>query len=464
MYINNTNGDEESYYQGFFGYVGEGGAVKNLGVDGGVEVMNGWHVGGVVGYTSNGRIENCYNTGTVTGKENVGGVIGKNSGNTVNTGYSIGNVTGSTNVGGVVGWSWKDDTQSVGEAGTKEFDAVYTSEDTDNYNVVNDVPVQVTVHPTPEPTATPTPEPAETTSPSPTTTLTHSSGGSSTYRVTFNVGENGKITKGNKIVSVRYNTKLKEASIPTVTANEGYKLLGWSMDGKTTVDSTTVAITKVTTFTALYEAETAEPAANPTAKTTQEPMPEAKQHNAYIGGYEGKFNPNGNITRAEISAILARLTDGFGENASYPVSFADVDNALWYSNYIGFEESQNIIIGYQDGTFRPEINITRAEFAMMITRFAKLNTANADIPFTDTDGHWASAQIAACYEAGYIKGYGDNTFLPDNYITRAEAVAIINRVTGRKGIKDFENPFTDVAESHWAYVDIIEAAVTHNAE
>lgn len=203
---------------------------------------------------------------------------------------------------------------------------------------------------------------------------------------------------------------------------------------------------------------TAEPTDNPA------PVPEVKQHKAYIAGYEGKFSPDGNITRAETAAIFARLTDGFDENKIYTTSFADVDGTLWYSKYIGFAEKQNIIQGYQDETFKPEASITRAEFASMITRFAKSNTVNSDMPFTDINGHWASEQIAYCYAAGYIAGYDDNTFLPDNYITRAEAVAIINRMLDRNDIKEFDNPFSDVAENHWAYMDIMEAAVTHNAE
>lgn len=204
---------------------------------------------------------------------------------------------------------------------------------------------------------------------------------------------------------------------------------------------------------------TPKPTQTPEAKPTQEPEPEVKQHKAYIVGYEGKFNPDGNITRAETAAILARLTNGFEENKSYTASFDDVSNELWYYRYIGFEESQNTVTGYQDGTFRPENSITRAEFASMITRFAKLNASNAYIPFADTDGHWASEQISACYEAGYIKGYEDNTFLPDNYVTRAEAVAIINRILDRNDIKEFDNPFSDVLQSHWAYTDIMEAAI-----
>ena len=202
----------------------------------------------------------------------------------------------------------------------------------------------------------------------------------------------------------------------------------------------------------------------PNEPTDSNPAEEIIRHDAYIKGYEDStFRPEENITRAETTAILARLTDGFEENESYTVTFPDIAGNSWYKNYIGFEESKNIITGYQDGTFQPEESITRAEFASMIARFAKLNTVNADMPFTDTDGHWASEQITACYEAGYIRGYEDNTCKPDNYITRAEAVAIINRVLYRNDIKDVRNPFSDVSNSHWAYDDIMEAAVTHNA-
>lgn len=281
---------------------------------------------------------------------------------------------------------------------------------------------------------------------------------SSSCKIMFNAGENGRITEGNTSINVAHNTKIKETSIPTVTANEGYIFIGWSTDGTTTVDPTAETITKATTFTALYEEVPAQPTTEPTF------TPEVKQHKAYIIGYDDKFMPDGNITRAEMAAILARLTDSFDESESYTTSFADVDSALWYSKYIGFEESQNIITGYQEGMFKPEKSITRAEFASMITRFVKLDAASADMPFTDTDGHWAQEQLAACYEAGYIKGYEDNTFLPDNYIIRAEAVAIINRVLDRNDIKNAENPFTDIMASHWAYMDVLEASVTHNVQ
>ncbi len=290
-----------------------------------------------------------------------------------------------------------------------------------------------------------------------------SSGGTSTYTVTFNAN-NGT---SNTSVRIMKNTTVSE---PTAPKKEGYTFDGWYTDSKLTAEyDFSAKVTKSFTLYAKWTEETvptAEPSVTPKPTDTDEPSDISKvQHKAYIVGYEnGTFMPDGNITRAETVVILARLTESFDENGSYTTSFADVDNNVWYYRYIGFEESQNIITGYEDGTFKPENSITRAEFANMIVHFAELNTENADTAFTDINGHWAQNQIAACYAAGYIKGYADNTFMPDNYITRAEAVAIINRVLGRDDIKDFENPFSDVTDSHWAYADIMEAAITHNAD
>lgn len=206
------------------------------------------------------------------------------------------------------------------------------------------------------------------------------------------------------------------------------------------------------------------PTAAPTVNPTAAPSDGTKTHKAYIVGYERKFNPDGNITRAETAAMLARLDDSFDENESYTTTFADVDSALWYYRTVGFAESQNIITGYEDGTFKPEGSITRAEFASMIAKFAELDIENTYTPFEDVNGHWAADKIAACYEAEYIHGYEGNIFRPDEFITRAEAVFIINRMLGRDDLENIENPFTDVSQTHWAYTDIMEAAVTHNSE
>lgn len=191
----------------------------------------------------------------------------------------------------------------------------------------------------------------------------------------------------------------------------------------------------------------------------------SNKHLLYVVGYpDGEFKPDNGISRAEVSAILARLTDGFVENEKYTSAFPDIISGAWYENYVGFEENKNIIVGYPDGEFKPDRFITRAEFAAMIARFADLDAESSDTPFTDISENWAYAQIAACHKAGYIEGYEDNTFRPEMNITRAEAVAIINRVLDRNDIKGFTNPFSDVSETHWAYMDIMEAAITHNTE
>lgn len=208
---------------------------------------------------------------------------------------------------------------------------------------------------------------------------------------------------------------------------------------------------------------------SPTDEPVIEPMetaaPEPEKHNAYIVGYDDTtFKPDNNISRAEAAAILARITDSFDENTNYISAFPDVMSGVWYERYIAFEESKNVITGYPDGEFKPENNITRAEFAAVIAKFAELNETDTDMPFADISGHWAIEPIKSCYDKGYILGYEDNTFNPDKYITRAEAVAIINRVTGRDDIKNFTIPFIDVTENHWAYADIMEAAITHNTE
>ncbi|MCI8336751.1 MAG: S-layer homology domain-containing protein [Peptococcaceae bacterium] len=281
-------------------------------------------------------------------------------------------------------------------------------------------------------------------------TGSHRVGGGSTdssYKVTFKTGENGRLTEGSASIYVDRNAKIKDSQIPSVTANEGYAFIGWSIDGKTVAEPTKENITATTIFTALYEAVTNQ-----------------ATHDAYIIGYDGAFRPDGKITRAEMAAMLARVTDGFSEKQSYPSSFADVPQGLWYGDYIGFAEQKNIIMGYEDGTFQPEGLITRAEFATMIARFAEIAKKEADTSFTDIREHWAAEQIQGCYEAGYMNGYPDHSFQPNQHMTRGEAVVVINRVLDRDDIKEFDNPFYDVNQSHWAYQAIMEAAVSHSSK
>ena len=119
--------------------------------------------------------------------------------------------------------------------------------------------------------------------------------------------------------------------------------------------------------------------------------------------------------------------------------------------------------------FRPERNITRAEFTAIAARYNRLNDGSAT-SFTDVpQNHWAYGVIASVYAKGWITGYPNSEFKPENDITRAEAITIINRMLNRKLHKDdvpesLHNQFSDLPASHWAFADVIEASVTHDFE
>ena len=188
-------------------------------------------------------------------------------------------------------------------------------------------------------------------------------------------------------------------------------------------------------------------------------------HKAYIFGYEDNtFRANGNMTRAEAAAMIARLKELDMSNKAKP-EFSDVKSA-WYNGSINAVVRAGYMKGYPDGTFNPNGKITRAEFAQMIMAIDKAN--GADVPFSDVKGHWAEAAIMQAYANGRIAGYPDKTFRPNNNITRAEAVTVLNKLFDRsvdnKGLADVHAgiaPFKDLTPKHWAYYQIIEASNTH---
>lgn len=199
------------------------------------------------------------------------------------------------------------------------------------------------------------------------------------------------------------------------------------------------------------------------------------EHIAYIKGYpDGTFGPDLPITRAEVASIFSRLTVKKMDIATDAVSsFSDVDADAWYANAVAFMEQEGIVKGYEDGTFKPDNQITRAEFAVIASRFYELEEVNENIFEDVTSEHWAFFEINSAYKNSLINGYEGNTFKPDNKITRAEVVTIINRMTGRNAEAEFENAdlsgliiFSDVADesAHWAFYDVVEASNTHDYE
>ena len=202
----------------------------------------------------------------------------------------------------------------------------------------------------------------------------------------------------------------------------------------------------------------------------------ATEHKAYIVGYEdGTFRPDGDMTRAEAAAIFARLiAEEKGEKISGTADFSDVSRNDWYADYVGYLAKYDIIKGYEDGTFRADAPVTRAEFVAMAVRcydlFEEIGTGSATIKYNDLNSsHWAYKDIAYATNAKWLNGYADGSFKPDINITRAEVVTVVNRATGRNADKEYVNEnltklnrFTDLkSNSHWAWYDILEAANDH---
>lgn len=199
---------------------------------------------------------------------------------------------------------------------------------------------------------------------------------------------------------------------------------------------------------------------------------EADIHKAYINGYpDGTVQPYGNITREEVATALYRLLkeDVQQSIATEENSFTDVAADRWSNLYVSSMANAGYIKGYEDGSFRPANPITRAEFATLVVRFFNtVATENAGNPLTDIIGHWAEESIVTANKLFIVNGYEDSSFRPDAYITRAEAMAIINRITVRRPTEDsFTGQYKEWPDSHqseWFYEDVIEATNGHDFE
>lgn len=193
-------------------------------------------------------------------------------------------------------------------------------------------------------------------------------------------------------------------------------------------------------------------------------------HFAFLVGYtDGTFGPERNMTRAEVTTMFARLlTEQIDADKTYSNTFSDVPKGYWAANYIGYMQQFGIITGYSDGSFRPDAPVTRAEFAAIASRFEKLTEGSKS--FTDVpDTYWAARYINFAATRGWVTGYSDGTFKPENTITRAEVAAVTCRLLERSAdqtyirshLKELRT-FSDVTESHWAYWYAMEAANGHD--
>ena len=192
-------------------------------------------------------------------------------------------------------------------------------------------------------------------------------------------------------------------------------------------------------------------------------------HYAYIVGYpNGNVEPNGNITRAEVATIFFRLlTEKVRTaNSTQSNSLSDVTRGQWFNHAVSTLSSMGIVKGHNDGTFAPNAPITRAEFAAIAARFDDKNRDTSS-KFTDIASHWAKNEIGIAANKGWINGYPDGTFRPNQYITRAEAMTLVNRVLNRlpENSSDLLNSMIKWPDnsdaSAWYYLAVQEATNSH---
>ncbi|MBQ4151146.1 MAG: S-layer homology domain-containing protein [Clostridia bacterium] len=267
------------------------------------------------------------------------------------------------------------------------------------------------------------------------------------YKVTFNIDGD------TSFVDPMYTSgKVKAEDLPK-PEKPGYKFDGWYTDSamsKPVGDS--IIVSSNITLYGHFASETL---------VTEE-------HYAYIIGYPDEtIRPNNNITREEATMIFYRLLRDEVRDSIFTTenNFSDIAPERWSNSAISTMANGGYIVGRNNGTFDPEAPITRAEFAAMAVRFASLmDTSGAT--FTDIAGHWGEKYILKASTAGWIKGYPDGTFHPNAYITRAEAMTLVNNVLSRSvnaaGLHANTRKWIDISEGEWYYYIVLEATNSHN--
>ena len=280
----------------------------------------------------------------------------------------------------------------------------------------------------------------------------HTPGGSTSTKLTLHYESNG----GTSYKDESYSSGTT-VTLDKVPVRENYTFTGWYADKALTDKITNVKMTGNKTVYAGWEA------------TGVPDMLNGDDHYAYVVGYsDGTVRPNANISRAEVATIFFRLLkeevrDG---NLTTENTFADVTDGQWHNKAISTMAKLGVVKGRNAEAFDPDAPITRAEFATICARFDKTQISTGS-NFTDISGHWAEKYIERAATLGWIAGYSDGTFRPGNYITRAEAMTMINRVLCRmpQSADDLLNDMTVWPDNHptdWHYLAVQEATNSHD--
>ncbi|MBS4872117.1 MAG: S-layer homology domain-containing protein [Peptoniphilus sp. oral taxon 375] len=280
--------------------------------------------------------------------------------------------------------------------------------------------------------------------------------------------------------------KSKLDDFPTDPAREGYVFKGWNTqkDGKGTEFKPGAVIEDDITVYAQWKADPKRPKPDEPKKPhdggktyfmfipADRSLLNSQDHAQYMIGYiDTTFRPDNQMTRQEVAAMFSRLLNERPQKGViYSRDYKDIPDDLWSATAISYMSKLGLVKGYPDGNFKPFANISRAEFAAMATRFAQLTGGSKT--FTDVPkDHWAYESIQRAAEAGWVSGYPDGSFKPDQAISRAEVVAITNRMLNRFADEEYVNhnpqeiiPYKDMEKTHWAYYPIVEATNGHSYE
>ena len=277
-----------------------------------------------------------------------------------------------------------------------------------------------------------------------------SSGGSTKY--TLHYESNGGTSYKDESYASGTTVTLDKAPV-----RESYTFTGWYADKALTDKITNVKMTGNKTVYAGWEATGVPDKLN------------GDDHYAYVVGYkDGTVRPNANISRAEVATIFFRLlkADVRDGNLTDSNTFADVKNGQWCNKAISTMAKLGVVKGRSANGFDPNAPITRAEFAAICARF-DTNQTDGNSNFTDISGHWAAKEIQRAATLGWIAGYSDGTFRPNKYITRAEAMTMINRVLCRMPqskddlLSDMVS-WPDNKPTDWHYLAVQEATNSHD--
>ena len=274
--------------------------------------------------------------------------------------------------------------------------------------------------------------------------------------------------------STNGTAKLTADQIPAVgnQPNSGYKSSGrWDK-----TPSTDLNITGDTVFTYTYDKKSGGSGGSGGSHKPTITIPDdvptglnGKDHYAYVVGYpDGMVYPQKNITRAEVATIFFRLLKDETREANMTKSnsYNDMKDGAWYTCAVSTLSKMGIIKGYEDGSFKPDASISRAEFAAIAARFDP-DGDTTPATFSDVSSHWAKDEISIAANHGWIKGYEDGSFKPDQKITRAETMTLVNRVLKRLPEtkddlhKDMKTWPDNQNESAWFYLAVQEATNSH---